>query len=90
MLLQTFTSLMAEGWRPVFAQQRTRERAVGQALSLPLVLGRRTISRSLCALDRADRDWSADYKLFSRSPWKAADLLHPVLDAYLGRYDGVR
>ena len=87
MLLQTFTSLMAEGWRPVFAQQRTQERAVGQALSLPLVLGRRTISRSLCALDRADRDWSADYKLFSRSPWRAADLFDPVLEAYLGRYD---
>jgi hypothetical protein len=86
MLLQTFTSLMTEGWRPVFSQQRTQERAVAQALSLPLVLGRRTVSRSLCALNRADQDWSADYKLFSRSPWEAAHLFDPVWASYLERY----
>ena len=78
---------MAEGWRPVFSQQRTHERAVEHALSLPLILGRRTISRSLCALDRADRDWSADYKLFSRSLWDASRLFDPVGENYLERYD---
>lgn len=87
MLLQTFTSLMTEGWQQVFAQQRTQQRAVAQALSLPLVLGRRTISRSLCALDRTDQDWSADYKLFSRSSWDPADLFDPVLASYLERFD---
>lgn len=86
MLLNTFTSLLTEGWLPVFAQKRTQERAMAQALSLPLILGRRTISRSLCALDRADQDWSADYKLFSRSPWEAAQLFDPVWEAYLERY----
>jgi hypothetical protein len=86
MLLEKFASLLQESWRPVFAQQRTQNRAVEHALSLPLVLGRRTVSRTICALGRAQQDWSADYKLFSRSDWKPAALFDPVLNEYLARY----
>lgn len=83
MLLETFTSLLKQSMTPVFTQQRTAERAVEHGLSLPLLLGRRTVSRTLCALGRADRDWSADYKLFSRSRWEVAPLFDPVLEEYL-------
>jgi hypothetical protein len=83
MLLETFTGLLQQSWAPVFSQQRTAERAVEHGLSLPLLLGRRTVSRTLCALGRADQDWSADYKLFSRSAWEVARLFDPVLEHYL-------
>jgi hypothetical protein len=66
-------------WSPAFAQSRTGERAVEQALGTLLALGRRTLSRSIWALGRQDQDWSADYKLHSRANWKAQDLFQPVL-----------
>lgn len=86
MLLEPFHTLLEEGWKSVFAQDRTRHRALAQALATPCVLGRRTLSRTLCALGRTEKDWSADYKLFSRSPWKADTLFQPVLQHYLARY----
>lgn len=86
MLLDRFYTLLEEGWKSVFPQTRSRHRAVAQALATPCVLGRRTLSRTLCALGRADQDWSADYKLFSRSRWPADQLFAPVLQHYLARY----
>jgi len=86
MLLENYTSLLQEGWQDVFAQERTHRRAVEHALSLPMILGRRTISRTICTLDRAHQDWSADYKLFSRNGWKTEGLFTPVLREYLNRY----
>ena len=86
MLLETYTSLLQEGWQDVFSQERTQRRAIEHALTLPMVLGRRTISRTICSLDRADQDWSADYKLFSRSDWETEGLFAPVLREYLRRY----
>jgi hypothetical protein len=67
-------------WSPSFAQSRSAERAVEQALGSLLALGRRTLSRTLWALGRQDRDWSADYKLFSRAIWKTQDLFQPILE----------
>lgn len=49
-------------------------------------MGRRTITRTLGALGRSDHDWSADYKLFSRSHWEADRLFEPVIDEYLDRF----
>jgi hypothetical protein len=67
-------------WIPAFAQTRSGERAVQQALGSVLALGRRTLSRSLWALGRQHQDWSADYKLHSRANWKVQDLFQPVLE----------
>ena len=75
-----------KGWEMIFSQSRVQQRAVAHALAMPCVLGRRTISRTLCALGRANQDWSADYKMFSRSRWDADSLFSPVLDGYLMRY----
>ena len=86
MLLENYTSLLQEGWHDVFAQHRTHHRAVEHALTLPMVMGRRTISRTICCMDRAQQDWTADYKLFSRSGWQTEGLFAPVLIHYLDRY----
>lgn len=66
-------------WTPAFAQARSAERAMVQSLGFLLALGRRTLSRSLWALGRQNRDWSADYKLHSRADWKTQDLFQPIL-----------
>jgi hypothetical protein len=67
-------------WIPAFAQTRSGKRAVEQAVGSLLALGRRTLSRTLWALGRQDRDWSADYKLHSRAGWNTQDLFQPVLE----------
>lgn len=86
MLLQQFHALLERGWQLAFAQNRTHERAIKHALAARCVIGRRTISRSLGALGRSDRDWSADYRLFARAGWQPERLFDPVLDEYLQRY----
>ena len=77
-LLDAFLAIL-RAWIPAFVQSRSGERAVEQAVGALLALGRRTLSRSLWALGRHDRDWSADYKLHSRACWKTQDLFLPVL-----------
>jgi len=37
-------------------------------------------------LGRSDRDWSGDYKMFSRCKWEPERLFDPVIDEYLDRY----
>ncbi len=86
MLIAQLHSLLNRGWQSVFAQERTLQRAIKHALALPCIMGRRTISRTVCALGRSAQDWSADYKMFSRSKWKAEALFDPVIDDYLVRY----
>lgn len=66
-------------WSPAFAQSRSSHRAVEQALAGLLALGRRTLSRSLWALGRQHHDWSAEYKLHSRTRWQVQDLFQPIL-----------
>jgi hypothetical protein len=89
MLLHTFLELL-EGWRPAFAQSRSHRRAVLQALGTLISFGRRTLSRSLCALSRQQQDWSADYRLHARADWEPSHLFQPVLEKALpwcgGRY----
>src|SRR5947208_5883106 len=70
MLIQEFHSLLERGWQSAFPGARSQKRAIEHAIALPCVFGRRTISRTLGALGRWDQDWSADYKMFSRSQWK--------------------
>src|SRR5215813_12725871 len=74
----TIIVAMLLSWKAVFAQQRTTHRAVRQALSSLCVLGRHTVARSYL-VRQADDDFSADYKLHSRSPWQAQELFMPML-----------
>ena len=86
MLAQEYLSILNQGWKDVFPDPRTHRRAVEHALAWPSAMGARTISQSICMLGRSDQDWSADYKIFSRSPWEAEQLFDPVIDEYLKRY----
>src|SRR5262245_29299856 len=86
MLVKQLQSLLERGWRDVFPRASTRQRAIQHAIALPCVMGRRTITRTLCALGRTDRDWSADYKVFSRSRWNSDHLFQPVMEHYIQRY----
>ena len=64
---------------PMFSQERTARRATRLLLSNLLCIGRHWLTRMLCATNREQRDWSADYRLFSRSPWKTQDLFEPAV-----------
>jgi DDE superfamily endonuclease len=86
MLADHYLSILNAGWKDVFADRRTHRRAIEHALAWPCAMGGRTVSQSICMLGRSDQDWSADYKMFSRSPWTAEQLFNPVVDAYLDRY----
>jgi hypothetical protein len=86
-LVNRFHSLLAESFAGVFAQGRTCQRAIELAFGTLSALGRRTISRAICAVGRQQSDWSADYKLYSRSPWSAEAMFDPILRDYLQRYD---
>lgn len=86
MLAGRYVALIEQGWAPVFRQGRTLYRSLEHALAWPCSLGRHTISRNVCLLGRSQQDWSADYKLFSRSPWEPQDLFQPVWNEYLKRY----
>ena len=63
----------------VFAQDRTRWRALRLAVSQVACLGRHTITGLLSVGGRCEQDWSRDYRLFSESPWEAPALFGSVL-----------
>jgi hypothetical protein len=86
MLTASYQSLLQQGWQGVFPQQRSERRAIEHAMALPGVVGPRTIAATICALGRQHQDWSADYKMFSRSPWQADALFNPAVAEYLKRY----
>jgi hypothetical protein len=92
-MLLRFWLEITVGWQAAFRQQRSLLRALGQALGTLTALGRRTLSRVLWAEGRQQQDWSADYKLHARAPWKAQDLFQPILERALplcgGRYVNV-
>lgn len=66
-------------WKNVFCQQRTFLRSVRLALAQVLAPGSRTISRLIAACGLDQRDWSADYRLYSRSRWQQRALFAPVI-----------
>lgn len=85
-LSRRYGQLLREACGNVFAQKRTARRAVEHAQALPHALGRRTVSRLICALGRQHRDWSAEYKFYSRSRWAAEAMFDPVFKDYFERF----
>jgi hypothetical protein len=80
-LLNAFLSICSEV--DAFAQQRTETRAQRLLLTTLLCMGRKWITRMIGTANRDQRDWSADYKFFSRSPWRRRELFIPVLQRSL-------
>ncbi len=68
------------GWRRCFSDHRTYRRAMEHAVALLVCLGRRTISRSICVLGRQFRNWTSEYRLFSKCIWKPHALFDVVLE----------
>ena len=79
LLLEKFHELLRP-WSSVFAQQRTWQRAQRLAYGLLLCLRTHLTSNAICATGRQFLDWSADYRLFSRSPWDPHALFDPIFD----------
>jgi len=79
LLLEKFDELL-QSWRPAFGQQRTWQRAHRLAYGLLLCLRTHLTSNAICAIGRQFLDWSADYRLFSRSPWNPHALFDPIFD----------
>jgi len=79
LLLEKFHELLRP-WSSVFAQQRTWQRAQRLAYGLLLCLRTHLTSNAICATGRQFLDWSADYRLFSRSAWDPHALFDPIFD----------
>ena len=86
MNLRTHFHRLTGYWHDTFHQTRTAVRAVAMATGLLCGVGRRTVSRALGFLGKEQCDWSADYRLFSRSPWEAEELFEPLLLEAIARY----
>jgi len=73
-------------WReclPAFGQQRVAERAQILSLSSLLCLGRHTVTGLLTTCGQEFQDWSADYRLFSRDRFPAAEVFSVIRRAVL-------
>jgi len=77
LLTKEFLQLIS-GWREVFPQERTFQRACDQALGGLLCMGRRTLSRILWTNGREQMPWAADYHLHSRCQWEPQALFAPI------------
>jgi hypothetical protein len=84
-LLKAFLQITSE--LNVFSQKRTEIRATRLLLCNLLCLGRKWVTRIICTANRDQSDWSADYKLFSRSPWLHQQLFNPVMRRSLDYVD---
>jgi hypothetical protein len=80
MTLVDFLQERMEAWEAVFSQARTLRRAVALGFGIVCGLGKRTITRAICFHGNTQKDWSADYKVFSRSPWEPRELFAPILE----------
>jgi hypothetical protein len=91
-LLAAFLEIAA-GWRSVFPQSRTFQRAGRQALGSLVCLGRRCLSRIIWTNGGQNRSWGAEYFLHSRCDWQPQELFRPILERALaycpGRLVGV-
>lgn len=81
-LLDSFLEILAE-WRVTFSKQPSYQRAILLATASLCVLGRACISRIISFLGFDQKDWSAHYKLFSRSSWHELDLFQPIVQKTL-------
>jgi len=80
MNLLTYLLKQTAGWGFVFPQERSLQRAITLAFGILCGVGRRTLTRAISFQGNTQKDWSADYKVFSRSPWQPRALFHPILE----------
>lgn len=74
-------------WLFVFPQTRSLDRAITLAFGILCGMGKRTLTRAISFAGNTQKDWSADYKVFSRSPWEPRALFHPVLQKAIEHHE---
>ncbi len=77
-------------WDGVFPQKRTLTRAILLAFGILCGLGKRTLTRAISFHGNTQKDWSADYKVFSRSPWQPRELFAPILQEAIKAHELTR
>jgi hypothetical protein len=80
MNLLTYLLEQCARWAFVFPQERSLQRAITLAFGILCGVGKRTLTRAISFHGNTQKDWSADYKVFSRSPWQPRALFHPILE----------
>ncbi|MCL6614208.1 MAG: transposase [Firmicutes bacterium] len=83
LLSDAFNEFFAKA-KEAFPQERTAARAWWLAVGMIVGWGRRTIGGAIRSCLQQFEDWSAKYRVFSRSPWEARELFQPALDYCLG------
>jgi hypothetical protein len=83
-LLYVFVCIWQE-MLPAFAQSRIHNLGLDIALGLLTALGRRTISRGICARAAQHKDWSRFYRFFSKDIWFPVIITHQLL-AHISHY----
>lgn len=78
MFLQALLNNM-EPYKNIFVQSRTLYHCIRMGLSAICSKGRRTITQGITFSGRQGLDWSADYKLYSRSNWNELNLFDPII-----------
>lgn len=89
MNLLTYLLEQTARWAGVFPQERSLQRAITLAFGILCGVGRRTLTRAISFHGNTQKDWSADYKVFSRSPWESRELFHPIMERAI-RQQGLR
>ena len=67
-------------WVFVFPPERSLGRAIALAFGILCGVGKRTITRAISFQGNTQKDWSADYKVFSRCSWEPRALFNPILE----------
>ena len=78
-LLETFDRLIGE-WSDVFPQTRTFDRARRLVFGMLVSVRMHLTSHAICATGRQFVDWTADYRVCSRSQWDPHRLFDPIFD----------
>ena len=79
-LLNTLLNVLSV-WNNSFVTKKSANNAKALAISMLITIGRKMISRALMASGKDDFDWSAVYRLFSRSLWSPCSLFRANIKA---------
>jgi hypothetical protein len=80
MILLIIFDRLIGSWRDVFPQERTFRRARRLVFGLIVSVRMHLTSHAICATGRQFVDWTADYRVCSRSPWDPHRLFDPIFD----------
>jgi hypothetical protein len=87
-LLKTFINFISLWWQRAFRSNPTMDRAKDHALGALCGDSPHTITSIIEFKGTESQDWSADYKLYSRSKWQPKDLFSPVMRETLAFFTG--